>query len=108
MPARWRHQVSARRWASARSTKSSPAKNEPRTNCTWRSTLGLSCGERTLAGSILNPRAWAYSTKAWLKRGSSGSAPSTTAERLSGISVPNTPPKNAHAASQPAITASVV
>jgi hypothetical protein len=46
----------------------------------------LSCGERTLAGSILNPRACAYSTKAWLKRGSSGSAPSTTAERLSGIS----------------------
>ena len=36
------------------------------------------------------------------------SAPSTTADMLSGINVANTPPKNAHAASHPAITASVV
>ena len=88
--------------------KVSPAKNEPRTNCTWRSTRGLSCGDRTRAGSILNPRACAYSTNAWLNRGSSGSAPSTTADRLSGINVANTPPKNTHAASHPAITDSVV
>ena len=86
-PARWRHHVSARRCASARSTKLSPAKNEPRTNCTWRSTRGLSCGERTRAGSITNPRACAYSTNAWFKRGSSGSAPSTIADMLSGINV---------------------
>src|SRR3954466_6059897 len=54
-PARSRHHGPARGRASARSTKVSPAKNEPRTNCTWRSTRGLSCGERTPAGSILNP-----------------------------------------------------
>jgi hypothetical protein len=36
-----------------------------------------------------------------------GIAPSTIAFRLSGISVRKTPPKNLHAASHPAITASV-
>jgi hypothetical protein len=54
------------------------------------------------------PRLWAYSTKAWLNRGSVGLALSTTAERLSGMTVENTPPKKAHAASQPSMTASVV
>ena len=86
----------------------SPAKNEPRTNGTTRSTRGLSCGERTRAGSITNPRAWAYSTNAWFNRGSSASARSTIAFRLSGITVANTPPKNAHAASNPAITSPTV
>ncbi len=88
--------------------KVSPAKNEPRTNCTCRSTRGLSCGERTRAGSILNPRAWAYSTNAWFNLGANGSAVSTTADKLSGITVANTPPKNRHAASNPSITSLVV
>ena len=86
----------------------SPAKKELRTNGTVRSTRGLSCGRRTRAGSIRNPLAWAYSTNAWLNRGSSGSASSTTADRLSGITVAKIPPKNAQAASNPSITASVV
>jgi hypothetical protein len=45
---------------------------------------------------------------AWLNRGSSGSAPSTIADRSSGLNVVNTPPKNTHAASHPTIIASVV
>ena len=68
----------------------------------------LSVGLRTRAGSIRNPRAWAYSTKAWLNRGSSRSACSTMAEVLSGMTTAKTPWKKAHAASKPAITASVV
>ena len=72
----------------------SPAKNELRTNGTVRSTRGLSCGRRTRAGSMWNPRLWAYSTNAWFNRGANGSASSTTADRLSGITVANTPPKN--------------
>ena len=73
-----------------------------------RSTRGLSFGRRTRAGSMTKPRLWAYSTKAWLSRGSVESALSTMADMLSGMRVANTPPKKAHAASQPAITASVV
>ena len=85
-----------------------PANMERLTNGTLRSTRGLSLGWRTRAGSTTNPRVCAYSTKAWFNRGSSASASSTIASVLSGISTRNTPPKNAHAASQPAITASVV
>jgi len=88
--------------------KTSPAKKLFRTNGTTRSTLGLSCGERTRAGSTTNPRAWAYSTKAWFNRGSNESAPSTMVFMLSGITVAKTPPKNPHAASNPAITSSRV
>ncbi len=91
IPARCRHQSSARRWASARSTKHSPAKKLWRTKGTTRSTRGLSWGERTRAGSTTNPRDWAYSTKAWFSRGSVASARSTTAFMLSGITVANTP-----------------
>ena len=54
--------------------KLSPAKNEARTKGTTRSTLGLSVGFRTRAGSTRKPRAWAYSIKAWLNRGFVGSA----------------------------------
>ena len=43
-----------------------------------------------------------------LSRGFTASACVTTALRLSGIRILNTPPKNAHAASQPAITATRV
>src|SRR5438445_784864 len=46
--------------------------------------------------------------KAWFNLGSVGFALSTTAERLSGITVRNTPPKNRQAASHPSITAAVV
>ena len=60
------------------------------------------------SGSITKPRAWAYSTKAWLNRGSNESASSTIVAMLSGITTLNTPPKKTHAASKPAITASVV
>jgi hypothetical protein len=79
-----------------------------RTNGTIRSTRGLSCGERTRAGSITNPRDCAYSTNAWFSRGWVESALSTIAFMLSGITVANTPSKNAHAASQPATTSSIV
>lgn len=82
--------------------------NDDRTNCTIRSTLGLSVGVRTRAGSITNPRDWAYSTNASFNLGSSGSAVVTTGLRLSGINTLNTPSKNCHAASHPAITAPVV
>jgi hypothetical protein len=68
----------------------------------------LSWGRRTRAGSTRKPRAWAYSTNAWLSRGSVGLALSTTLPMLSGITVVNTPPKNRHAASKPAITSPVV
>ncbi len=71
-------------------------------------TRGLSCGEATLAGSTARPRACAYSSHSRFHRGSSRSALVTTGVRLSLTSTGNTPPKNAHAASQPAITAAVV
>ena len=56
---------------------------------TARSARHVACpvGRRTRAGSIRKPRAWAYSTNAWFNRGSSGSASSTIADRLSGIIV---------------------
>ena len=44
--------------ASSSESKFSPAKKLPRTYCTTRSTFGLSCGERTLAGSVTNPACW--------------------------------------------------
>ena len=90
------------RWASGRSMNVSPAKKLPRTNCTIRSTRGLSVGWRTRAGSTTNPRSWAYSANARLSRGSSGLALSTIAAMLSGMMTLKIPPKNAHAASQPA------
>ncbi len=62
----------------------SPFQNDDRTNCTIRSTRGLSVGVRTRAGSITNPRDWAYSTNASLNLGSSPSALVTTGVRLSG------------------------
>ena len=69
-----------------------------------RSTRGLSRGLRTRAGSTAKPRAWAYSRKASLSRGRSRRRRSTMAFMLSGITTENTPPKNSHAASNPAIT----
>jgi hypothetical protein len=51
--------------------------------------------------------AW-YSTKAWFSRGSRASGSSTIDDMLSGITVADTPSKNAQAASNPSITASVV
>ena len=86
----------------------SPAKKLTWTNFTPFSTRPLSCGDRTLAGSTTRPRACAYSSHSRFHRGSSRSAFSTTGLRLSGTSTANMPPKNAHAASQPAITAAVV
>ena len=88
--------------------KVSPAKKLLRTNGTVRSTLGLSVGVRTRAGSITNPLAWAYSTNAWFKRGSIRSALVTAVDMLSGITTLNTPPKNSHAASQPSMSVSTV
>jgi len=49
----------------------SPVQNEDRTNCTMRSTRGLSVGVATRAGSITNPRDCAYSTNASFNLGSS-------------------------------------
>ncbi len=57
---------------------------------------------------MTKPRAWAYSTKASVNRGAVASALATTGDKLSGIITWNTPPKNVHAASQPAITSSNV
>ena len=55
-----------------------------------------------------NPATWAYSKNTSLNRGAVFS-PSTTIEpMLSGITTGNTPPKYSHAASNPAITSSVV
>ncbi len=108
IPARTRHQSSARRCASARSASCSPAKKLTWTNFTPFSTRPLSWGDRTLAGSTTRPRACAYSSHSRFHRGSSRSALSTTGLRLSATSTLNMPPKNAHAASQPAITAAVV
>ncbi len=104
-PARPAHQASALRCASASPANDSPAKKLPRTNWTFRSTLGLSAGRRTRAGSITKPLACAYSAKARLRRGSVGCARSTIGAMLSGMTALNTPPKNAHAASHPAMTA---
>ena len=108
IPARMRHQSSARCCASSMPLKSSPAKKLRWANFTPFSTLPLSCGERTLAGSTTRPRACAYSSHSRFHRGSSRSALSTTGLRLSATRTVNMPPKNAHAASQPAITAAVV
>ncbi len=104
-PAVRAHHDTARACAAARSGKSSPAKNEPRTYCTVRCTFALSFGERTRAGSVKNPLAWAYSSQPTVNVGLVGSASDTTGLRLSGITTLNTPPKNSHAASHPAITA---
>ncbi len=76
-----------------------------RTNATVRSTRSLSVGARTRAESITNPRVWAYSTNAWLSQGSIPAACSTIVFMLSGITTAS-PPKNIHAASNPAITSS--
>jgi hypothetical protein len=43
-----------------------------------------------------------------VNRGLTASAPATIAEALSGMSTWNTPPKNAHAASHPAMNAASV
>lgn len=53
-------------------------------------------------------RDWAYSQKAWLIRGSVGSALSTMPAMWSGITVRNNPPKNAQAASKPSMIGSMV
>jgi hypothetical protein len=45
--------------ASAKSTKTSPAKKLPRTYCTARSTRGLSLGWAMRVGSVANPQCWA-------------------------------------------------
>ena len=68
----------------------------------------LSFGERTLAASVANPQCWAYSSLPAVNRGLTASAAATIAEALSGTRTLNTPPKNTHAASQPAITAARV
>lgn len=83
-PAFCAHPVSALACASARSTKPSPAKKLPRTYCTARSTLGLSCGERILAASVTNPLACAYSSQPTVNCGFVASASATIAEALSG------------------------
>lgn len=82
----------------------SPAKKLLRTNGTVRSTLGLSVGRRTRAGSTTNPRAWAYSVNASFNLGSVLCARVTTVAMLSGTTTANTPPKNPQAASKPSIT----
>ena len=62
---------------------------------------------RTRAGSTTKPRAWAYSRNT-LSCCSIASARSTIAFILSGMTTANTPPKNAHAASNPAIASARV
>src|SRR5581483_1026875 len=108
IPTTSRHQCSVRRRASARSVNASSAKRLPRTLGTVRSTRGLSVGVRTLAASMTNPRAWEYSAKASVKRGSYAPASMTIGDMLSGMTTLKTPAKNAQAASKPSMTASVV
>ncbi len=55
-----------------------------------------------------NPRAWEYSSQLRFHTGFTASALVTTGLRLSGTRILNTPPKNIHASSQPAITSSTV
>ena len=86
----------------------SPAKKLRCTKNTPDSTLPLSCGERTRAGSVWNPRAWEYSSQLRFHTGFTASALVTTGFRLSGTRILNTPPKKIHASSQPAITSSTV
>jgi len=64
----------------------------------------LSVGVRTRAGSMANPRDWAYSKNPALNLGATGSAACTIGFMLSGIRTLNTPPKKPQAASQPATT----
>ena len=90
-PAFSAHHAWARAWASARSAKSSPAKKLFRTYCTIRSTRGLSCGWATRAGSVRNPRAWAYSSQPTVNLGFTESHWATIALMLSGMSTLNTP-----------------
>jgi hypothetical protein len=68
----------------------------------------LSHGFRTLAASMANPRDWEYSKNASVNRGSVASASTTIGDMLSGITTLKTPPKNTHAASNPAMVASIV
>ena len=63
---------------------------------------------RTRVGSMTKPRAWAYSRKVGVSRGSRGSARWTIVFVLSGIRTRKTPWKNAQAASQASIAVSVV
>ncbi len=71
-------------------------------------TNALSVGVATRAASIPNPLDCAYSKNTSLKRGAVFSAFTTIDFMLSGITTGNTPPKNNHAASNPAMTSSVV
>src|SRR5258708_22301918 len=72
------------------------------------STCGLSRGDRTRAGSRINPRAQPYSRKARVGRGLRASGPATAAGKLSMIRRTGRPPKNCHARSKPSIVASTV
>src|SRR5215472_18739853 len=83
-PATPRNQLAIQRRASSRSRKSSPRNPDSRTKFTTLSIRGLSVGGRIRAGSISKRQAWAYSRKAWLKRGAMGSASITIAFSESG------------------------
>ena len=78
-----------------------PPQKERCTNATVRSTLGLSWGDRTRAGSTTNPRACAYPKSAWFNVGLHASAVVTMVITLSGFTTLNTPPQNPHNASNP-------
>jgi hypothetical protein len=68
----------------------------------------LSVGVATRAASIENPRDWAYSKNTSLNRGAVFSASTTIEPMLSGMTTGNTPAKYSQAASNPAMTSSVV
>ena len=57
---------------------------------------------------MTNPLAWAYSSHSRVSRGLTASAFATTGLMLSGTTTRKTPPKNAQASSQPAMTSSSV
>uniref|UniRef100_UPI001C59041F hypothetical protein n=1 Tax=Candidatus Mycobacterium methanotrophicum TaxID=2943498 RepID=UPI001C59041F len=73
-----------------------------------RFTRGLPHGRAALAGPVKNPRACEYSVHPTLNCGSAESALGTIGVMLSGINTLKTPPKNAQAASHPAMIASSV
>ena len=78
--------------------------NEARTSGTIRSTGGLSCGRRTRSRIDPDAASLAVLDERLVQPRRHGSAPSTTADRLSGIIAAKMPPKNSHAATHPSIT----
>ena len=97
LPATSRHQRAASSLRCPRSLNLPPLKKRSRTYWTPRSTLGMSLGRRTRAGSVMKPRCWEYSRKPRVRRGCSASATATAAGKLLMTKYLGMPPKKAQA-----------